>query len=260
MTHDNTLPPIGLQLYTLRDALAKDFNGTLCKVADMGFAGVETAFFGEGITPEEINRQLRKLGLPVFSAHVDLPLGANADLVLRTADIFGCKRIVWHGWPEDVHYSSLDGVRQLADDYNAANEIAVAHSLSLGLHNHWWEMMPLAGEGMLPHLLLRDLLDPRIFFEVDVYWTTVAGVDAVALVKDLGSCAPLLHIKDGPAVRNQPMTAVGSGTLDIPAIVQAGRGHTEWLVVELDECATDMLEAVARSYQYLVGRGLGRGR
>jgi len=260
MTHANTLPPIGLQLYTLRDALAKDFAGTLRKVADMGYAGVETAFFGADITPQEVSRQLRELGLPVFSAHVDLPLGANTDLALRTADVFGCKRIVWHGWPEDARYGTIDGVRQLADDYNAANEIAVVHGLSFGLHNHWWEMTPLAGEGTLPHMLLRDLLDPRIFFEVDVYWATVAGVDAVLLVNDLGSRAPLLHVKDGPAVRNQPMTAVGSGTLDIPAIVQAGRGHTEWLVVELDECATDMIEAVTQSYQYLVGQGLGRGR
>lgn len=258
MTQKTSFPLIGLQLYTVREALAKDFDGTLRRVAKIGFDGVETAFFDEGVSLKDAARTLKALGLPVFSAHVALPLGPQADAVLRAADAFGCRRIVWHGWPEDPLYSSLDGIRRLADDYNAANEHAVAHGLSLGLHNHWWEMTPV--EGQLPHMLLREWLDPRIFFELDVYWATVAGQDPVKLIGELGARAPLLHIKDGPAVRGQPMTAVGSGSLDIPAIVRAARGAAEWLVVELDECATDMLEAVETSHHYLVGEGLGRGR
>jgi hypothetical protein len=69
----------------------------------------------------------------------------------------------------------------------------------------------------------------------------------------------LLHIKDGPAVRGEPMVAVGDGVLDVPSIIQAGAGSTQWLIVELDACATDMMEAVEKSYDYLVGKGLARG-
>ena len=71
----------------------------------------------------------RDLGLTVFCAHTSLPLGENTDAVLRHADALGCQRIVWHGWPQDARYATLGGVRQLADEYNAANEIAVAHGL-----------------------------------------------------------------------------------------------------------------------------------
>lgn len=248
--------PIGLQLYTVREALAHDFLGTLKRIAAIGYTGVETAFFGEGVSIEDAGRQLRALGLTVLAAHVDLPLGKHRDAVLHTAETFGCRRIVWHGWPEDPRYSSLDGVRQLADEYNAANQVALANGLQLGLHNHWWEMTLV--EGRLPHMLLRELLDPRVFFELDMYWAKVAGQDPVSLVQELGARAPLLHIKDGPAVQGQPMTAVGAGTLDIPAIVTAARGTADWLIVELDECATDMLEAVEQSYRYLVENGLGQ--
>lgn len=243
-------PQIGLQLYTLRDQMACDFSGTLRQVAEIGFRGVETAFFSPDITLERASRELRDLNLQVFCAHTDLPLSDKRDDALRTAEAFGCKRIVWHGWPEDARYSSLAGIQALIEEYNAAEEVASKNGLHLGLHNHWWEMTPV--EGQLPHQLLAQHLNPRIFFELDVYWATVAGRDAVQLINNLGSRAPLLHVKDGPAVRHQPMTAIGAGVLNIPAIVQAAvENNAEWLIIELDECATDMMETVRQSYQYL---------
>jgi sugar phosphate isomerase/epimerase len=72
----------------------------------------------------------------------------------------------------------------------------------------------------------------------------------------------MLHIKDGPCVKGQPMTAVGDGVMDFPPIVKAGAGITEWMVVEIDSVAADrdMMEAVERSYKYLVGNKLAAGR
>ncbi len=255
---------IGLQLYTLREALAEDFLGTLRQVAEIGCAGVETAFFDESVSTEaaniklgrmnltQVGQHLRDLGLTVFSAHVDLPLGDKCEAVLRHAEAMGCQRIVWHGWPQTVRYGSVEGIRRLADDYNAANEVAAANGLQLGLHNHWWEMTPIKGvDGELPYQLLLKWLQPSIFFELDTYWATVAGRDAVSVIGELGLRAPLLHIKDGPAVHGQPMLALGSGVIDIPAIVAASRETAEWLIVELDDCATDMSGAVRGSLRYL---------
>ena len=84
-------------------------------------------------------------------------------------------------------------------------------------------------------------------------------MDPAKVVKELGPRAPLLHIKDGPAVKDEPQVAVGDGVLDFPRIVQAAEGAVEWLIVELDHCGTDMMEAVEKSYQYLVKGGLARG-
>ncbi len=247
-------PKISLQLYTLRDALAQDFAGTLDRIAAFGYKNVESAFFPEGISVQEGARLIRQAGLTVMSVHGELPLDEQTTPVLEQVAALGSTRLVWHGWPQDSDYSSIDGIKRLAERYNLANAVATTHNLQLGLHNHWWEMEPV--EGYFPYQVMLQELDPTIFFEVDTYWVRTAGLSPVHVVKEMGERAPLLHIKDGPAIKGQLMVAVGDGSLDIPAIVQAADGHAEWLIVELDECATDMFTAVARSFQYLVGQGL----
>ena len=88
----------------------------------------------------------------------------------------------------------------------------------------------------------------------------MGGADPTAVLTDLGARARFLHVKDGPADSpKSPMTAVGSGVLDFPPILDAG-ASAEWHVVELDRCATDMFEAIEQSYRHLVGTGLSRGR
>jgi sugar phosphate isomerase/epimerase len=79
------------------------------------------------------------------------------------------------------------------------------------------------------------------------------------VIRQLGARVPLLHIKDGPAVLGEPMTAVGQGTLDFHEIAAAAQNYAEWFIVELDECATNMMDAVAQSYAYLTREGLARG-
>ena len=75
----------------------------------------------------------------------------------------------------------------------------------------------------------------------------------------MGSRAPTLHIKDGPALKDEPMVPVGEGIMDFRRILRAAGDHVRWLIVELDYAAMDMLRAVELSYRYLVDEGLGRG-
>lgn len=250
---------IGLQLYTVRDQLAQDLPGTLARVAAIGYGGVETAFFGEAIPLATAARALRDAGLPVFAAHVPLPIGAGREFARRTADAFGCRRIVWHGWPRDDRYDSLDGIRRLAADFDAAGANAAADGLTLGIHNHWWECEPV--EGRVPYRVLLEALDPAIFVEFDAYWAQAGGLDPAAFAAELGARLPLLHLKDGPAVNEEPrrMVALGTGRLDIPPILRAAGEHLEWAVVELDRTESDVFEAVARSRDYLLGLGLDGG-
>ncbi len=250
-------PQIGLQLYSLRDQFAEDFSATLQRVADMGYKGVETAFFSDNITPKEARQRFDDLGLIVVSAHCPLPLGETQDFTLSLLDDLGCNRAIWHGWPQDERYSRLEGVRELADVYNAANAVAQSQGIRLGLHNHWWEFEPV--ESLLPYDILRSLLHPDIFFELDTYWIQTAGRNPVAVVGEAGVRAPLLHIKDGPATRNDDMVELGAGTLDIPSIVQASQNNAEWLIVEMDSCAGDIFEALERSYRYLTENELATG-
>ncbi len=269
---------IALQLYTLRDAMETDPAGTLRRVAEMGYTWVETAFFPDGMTSAQAGQLLRDAGLNVCSAHVEIPAGEHRDALLATAEAFDCTHMVWHGWPEDSRYQSLDGIRRIADTYNEAHAFARANGLQFGLHNHWWEFesMPETEEGRrvwqdiyqenlpnewggLPFFLLRPLLEPNIFFEIDTYWTRVAGLDPASVVREFGSRAQLLHIKDGLVLSaDGPMVPAGQGLQDFAAVAEAGAGNTAWMVVELDNCECDMFTAAAESYAFLTENGLAR--
>jgi sugar phosphate isomerase/epimerase len=248
--------PIALQLYSVRDSLAKDFLGVTTQIAGMGYAGVETAGV-YGASPASAHRLFDSLGLKVCSAHVPLPLGDKQNEVLDTLAALECRNLVLGGTPRDLR--TADQVRRACDSFNAAQAVAAEHGLTFALHNHWWEFEKI-DDGRTVLQALLDHLDPRVHLEVDVYWAQTGGADPAALVRALGRRAPLLHLKDGPCVVGEPMVAVGEGKLDFAAIVQAGAGTTEWLIVELDECASDMLQAVHASYRYLTEKGLARGR
>ena len=258
---------IALQLYTVRDQMKQDIAGTLHKIAEVGFEAVETAFWPENITVKQAAKYLQDAGLAVSSAHVELPIGDKKDAMLEIAETFNCKRVIWHGWPEDKRYSSLEGTKQLVDIYNESNDFAKSHALQFGLHNHWWEYRNKV-DGRYVYEVLLESVDPDIFFEIDTYWVKVAGHDPAAIVAKFGKRAPLLHIKDGPAKWNDelpkdnpdPMVAVGKGAQDFPAIVKAANGSTEWMIVEMDKTATDVFQAIQDSYDYLVKNKLARGQ
>ncbi|MEJ0104158.1 MAG: sugar phosphate isomerase/epimerase [Bacteroidota bacterium] len=259
--------PIALQLYTVRDEIKKDIASTLSKVAAVGFEAIETAFWPENMTIKQAGKYVKDAGLSVCSSHVELLIGDKKAVMLETAEVFNCKRMIWHGWPEDKRYSTLDGTKELADIYNEAHHFAKTNGLQFGLHNHWWEFRNKVG-GRFVYEVLLERVDPDIFFELDTYWVKVAGHDPAKIVAQYGKRAQLLHIKDGPAKWNDslpadnpdPMTAVGKGTQDFPAIVKAANGNTEWMVVEMDKVATDLFTAIQDSYTYLEKNGLAKGK
>ncbi len=261
------VPKLAVQLYTVRDQLKADFPGTLHRLAALGYDTVETAFLPDGVTLAQAAQYLRDAGLGVCASHVDMPEGAHRDTLLTTAAAYGCTRMIWHGWPEDKLYSTLAGTRALIARYNAAHLFAKSNGLQFGLHNHWWEYRNKVG-GRFVFEVLHDELDPDIFFEVDTYWVKVADHDPAQILRTLGPRARLIHMKDGPALWNDqlavdnpdPMTAVGKGTQDVPAIARAARGNIEYMVVEMDKTATDVFSALAESYSYLDEHGYAVGR
>jgi sugar phosphate isomerase/epimerase len=262
-TEESTLGKIALQLYTVRREISKDLNGTLEKVADIGFTRVETAFWPEHITLNQASKALRSYGLQVCSVHCELPFGQERSKMLELADAYQCEMMVWHGWPEDPRYQTHHGIKKLADIYNESNQFARQNGLRFGLHNHWWEFRNRI-DGKYPYQILKNLIDPDIFFELDTYWLKVAGFDPAEIVGQFADKAPLLHIKDGPARYTEslgkdepePMVAVGQGVQDFPAIVKAARGHTKWMIVEMDKTETEIFQAIKESYHYLIDNKL----
>ncbi|MBN1285839.1 MAG: sugar phosphate isomerase/epimerase [Anaerolineae bacterium] len=250
------LAPIAIQLYSLREALQKDFTGIVTKLAEKGYVGVEPVGM-MAVDHAEAARLFKDLGLRVPSIHAPLPLGDDKAKIAEIVEAYDeLEYLICPAYARD-EFGTADGIKQVCDVLNQANAAAVEMGLTFGYHNHWWEYLDAEGKPAYKYML--EYLDPAIIFQVDVYWVKAAGHDPAAVVKELGTRAPLLHIKDGPANREDPMTAVGQGVVDIPAVVKAGAGVAEWHIVELDRCATDMLTAVEESYDYLVKEGLSRG-
>lgn len=248
-------PRLGVQLYTVRDELAHDFAGTIKKIADIGYTGVETAFFDPddpGVA--EAATIFADHGLAVVAAHTQLPLGANADSVIRHAKLLGTDRIVWPGWPEDERYGTRAGTEQLLGEYREAIETAAAEGLRVGFHNHWWELR--RTDHGVPLAILAEQLGAEAFFELDFYWSALAGwstPDAVDTV--LRGQFDLVHVKDGPLTTAEaPNVALGDGAMDLAGSLAATE-QAEWWVVELDECDTSMLTALQDSYRWLQENG-----
>ncbi|MGH7291529.1 MAG: sugar phosphate isomerase/epimerase family protein, partial [Myxococcota bacterium] len=187
--------PIAVQLYSLRDECAADFVGVLKRVAAMGYVGVELAGFND-LTPDELGRVLADTGLRLASAHQGLDPAEAFEPALDTYQKLGTDTVVVPAISPD-DFVDANTVARAADRLNTANEKLKERSLTLGYHNHWWELQQSIDDR--PALLaLFDRLEPGIVAEVDIYWARVGGVDPAALLRELGDRVGLLHVKDGP--------------------------------------------------------------
>lgn len=250
------IKPIGLQLYSVREALSEDFEGTIRQIADMGYAGVEPY----GGLPSDLNDAaalFKELELEVMNSHVGFPEGEGEDALLKLAEAFELSRVAIAYLPTEM-FETIDSIKGVCEKLNQANEFAKANNLTLGYHNHWWEFKQLDGQSTLDLMLAE--LDDDIFLEVDTYWVQVGGLDVVPFLEKVGDRASLLHIKDGSLNKDDSMLAVGDGKMPVPEIVKATGSTAEWHIVELDRCETDMLEAVQKSYSYLTSNGLSQGK
>lgn len=240
---------IGLQLYSVREALDEDFEGTTNRIAEIGYRSVETYGFSN-MTAQAAKTLFDSLDIKVSSAHLKLPLGDIQNEILETMDALGSKYLICPWLDPDPYFVSVDGIKQACEMLNEANQVAQNAGLVLGYHNHWFEYGIV--EGKPAYQYMAEYLDDNIFFELDTYWIQVAGIDPVEVIKEFGSRVPFLHIKDGPATnREAAMQALGTGAMNIPAMLEASQA--DWHIVELDRCDTDMLEAVEKSYQYMSG-------
>jgi len=247
--------PISVQLYTLREASKTDFAGVLKRVAAIGYKGVEPAGF-YNYSARELRKVVEDLGMVISSSHTPWAKPGNLQEIIDTAGILGLDMAAaGFGAGE---FKDLNAIKSTAETVNGIVAALKKAGLKLFMHNHWWEFCMV--EGRLAFDRFAELC-PDVLFELDVYWAAnFAANDPVREVAKFKKRIPLLHLKDGLLIRDVPMTAVGKGKLDFPAIVGAADPAVlRWNVVELDSCATDMFQAVEDSYRYLVGQGLAAG-
>ncbi len=266
--------PIGLQLYSVRGDMEQDFKGTLQKVKDMGYDGVEFAgLFGQ--KPEDIKAMCAEIGLTPISAHVPLvDMLADIDKVIADYKTIGCEYIVVPYVTEERH---PDGelFMQTIEEIRIIGEKAKAAGLVLLYHNHDFEFKKLeSGEYGLDYLyssVPADLLQT----ELDECWVRYAGLDPVEYLKKYAGRAPVVHLKDYYAEGEQvgdpyaliglnedeekkntafEFRPLGYGVQDVAALVKtAEEAGSKWLIVEQDQPSLGKtpLECVEMSIEYL---------
>jgi sugar phosphate isomerase/epimerase len=245
--------PVALQLYSVREQMNADLDGALSRLRRIGLRHVETAGTG-GLEAGQFNRRLDRADLSVMSAHMALPTRATLDQTVQELRVLGCRYNVTSTSAE--RFRTLDGIKEQAAQFEEAAGMLAPHAIRLGLHNHWWEMGIVENRLGIEHFLE---MAPSVLLQLDIYWAANFGrVDVPGFIRAWAGRIPMLHVKDGPLMEGKPHTAVGKGRMNIPACVQAADPRVlEWLVIELDSCETDMLQAVEDSFRYLVDTGLG---
>jgi sugar phosphate isomerase/epimerase len=242
------LSAIGLQLYTVRAELERDFEGTLRSVADMGYREVELAgLFGHD--PAQVRQLLADLGLEAVGSHVDWTrLRDDPEGAIEETLALGAEYLVFP-WLPDTERATLEQWRGWVVRLNALGAASKERGVAVAYHNHDFEFTPI--DGVQPYDILLEERDPSLVrFELDLYWLAKAGGEPSALFERAPQAFPLVHLKDLRG-SDQAIVDVGQGDLDFAEVfAQAAAGGLQHFIVEHDS-STDPLQTAENSIRYL---------
>lgn len=235
---------IALQLWSVKEACEDDFFGTLEKVAEMGYDGVEFAGY-YGKSASEIKTKLAELGLEVAGSHISKEmLEAELEDVIVFERELGNKFII-------CPYADFETKQEWLSFAERLREIAKTiqqAGMQFGYHNHAHEL-----EKVDDAIILENLLGnvPEMIAELDTYWIEYAGVGVIPFIEKYRNRVPLVHIKD-KSKTSKESTIIGEGILDISGYVKTAiASGTKWLIIEQEAFEEDPLTSVAKGYTYL---------
>jgi sugar phosphate isomerase/epimerase len=223
-----------LQLYSVRDLTARDFPGTMKKVAEIGYKKVETAGYGNLKTAKEAKKALDDAGLKAVSGHFAIDMLENKlDQVLEDAQTLEMDMVVCPFLPEDRR-KDADGYKDVAKSLEKAGLQLHQYGVILGYHNHNFEFQKFGDKYGLD-LIFENTQPHLVCAEVDVYWVKNAGLDPVQWINKLGDRVRALHLKDMLPGDEKRFAPVGSGVIDFKAVIAAADKHgVRYGIVEQD--------------------------
>lgn len=262
---------IGLQLYSVRDEMQEDFEGTLRQVKEAGYSAVEFAGL-YGRSSREVKALCEKLELIPLSAHVPFAeLIADPQGVVACYKQIGCRYIVIPYLTEEYR-PGAEKFEEVISGARVIGEAAAEAGMVLQYHNHDFEFVKIDGDYALD-VLYREVGPAFLQTQIDTCWVNVAGEDPAAYVRKYAGRIPTVHLKDFAGAKSENMYALigidenekkdtgafefrplGKGLQNIPEIVRASvEGGAEWFIVEQDMPSMGLspIECARISAEYL---------
>jgi sugar phosphate isomerase/epimerase len=225
---------VGLQLYSIRDAMAADVRGSLKKVSDIGYKYMELADYSDGkfygYSPSEFKKILADLGMEALSSHTQVEAEGitleNAKAMADAHAALGVKYCV-QPWINDED-RTIEKYKTMIADWNEVGRIMKSVGIQFAYHNHNFEFLPT--DGMIPYydIFMKEMDADLITMEIDLYWVTKAGHDPIEIFNKYPGRFKLWHFKDqrrpsAPVyeVEKEDITSVGAGSIDFKKIYAA---------------------------------------
>lgn len=247
------VPATGLILYTVRDDMAKDPEGTLDRIAEIGYNWIEAADYSNGLfygyDPARFAGIVESAGMSLISSHNGMNID-NYERIIDDCAAAGMKYVIIPSLPGSA-FRSADSLRETSDFFNIVGERAASAGLKAGFHNHEIELREVDGIIPLDHFIENS--DPEKFcFEMDVAWLSAAGASPVEYFNRYPGRFELLHIKDLTIDKRD--ATLGEGTLDFnPIFAAVKKAGMKYFFIEQDNCRTHTpLESVEISRQFLL--------
>lgn len=233
---DHKIKTLGVQLYTVRDAMEANFDDTVAKVAAIGYKEVELAGFTQAsdgavtywhYAPHDVRAILGQHGLVAPSTHVTYKSlePENFAKVIEASKTIGNSYIVMP-WIEEEDRKDADVWKKASAVFNRAGETCKKAGIQFAYHNHWFEFLPVNGK--LPYDMLLAECDPNLVnMELDLCWITAAGKDPIAYFNKYPGRFPLVHVKD---IKSLPKIGEGGSQTfgDTVDLAPVGSGIIDW--------------------------------
>lgn len=235
---------IALQLYSVREAAEKDFLGTVRRVADMGYDGIQFAGFFD--TPaNELKNVLNEKGIKVAGSHIQFN-AFNGDQLKETLEYnneIGNNLLICPALPQELRQTG-DDYKKVAEQLSEIGQACKEQGFTFAYHNHAFEFDAFDGETGFD--LLFGHSDPEnVKVELDCYWATYANLDPRTIIEKYGDRVVSLHIKDMVEENGEKRSIeIGSGVLDIDGLLKVGNQFdVQWFVVEQEKFDGDPMDS-----------------
>jgi sugar phosphate isomerase/epimerase len=262
------LPGIGLQLYTIRDAMGTDVPGSLKKVADIGYKYLELAGYADGkfygYEPADFKKLVADLGMEILSSHTQVEAEGitleNANKMAEDHAKLGVKYCM-QPWVVPEARNTIASYQKMVADWNIVGGIMKQNGIQFGYHNHNFEFANVEGKIPFFDVFMVECDKDLVTFELDMFWTTKAGQNPVEIFKKYPGRFQLFHMKDmftkeAPFFTTDGVTdfaPVGAGVIDFKEILAAKDiAGMKYMIVEQDNTKDGLpFEAIKTSFENL---------